>query len=559
MAKRSLLIIVCIFSFTLGITNAQDAKAGADGVGDKLYPQSGNGGYDVQRYDLQLTWDNKTGAIDAQTTIKSIATQDLSTFNLDFAGFDITGLTVNGQEAKYTRKDNELTVDAALTKGKSFETVVAYNGKPTEIKDSITTGWIAIPDGVIVLSEPVGAQGWFPSNDHPSDKALFTYEVTVPKAYQVAANGVADKPVENGDQTTYKFAINKPMATYLATVNIGQFKTVEQTGPNNLPIVNYFPTDFKDTQNAFTRQPEILSFLSEKFGAYPFDIAGGTVINQPLGVALENQTRPTYGTDVSELIVVHELTHQWFGDNVSLASWDQIWLNEGFATFAELLWTEHTDGKAALNQTISDRYDDLQGIYHFTKDELTGLLASAQLPDVQLPSEKIGQLLHLFLDSAATKADIDAVVAKLPTSGVPVSQLGTLMQSIPTKGKIVLKTIDFYRVNSLITGDQLPADIEARTTPKQHGPADVESGDMMFDNSVYQRGGLALQALRLKLGDEMFFKVLQTYASQYASKNVTTADFTALAEKISGQDLKDFFQRWLYDKALPPISDLGLS
>jgi aminopeptidase N len=82
---------------------------------------------------------------------------------------------------------------------------------------------------------------------------------------------------------------------------------------------------------------------------------------------------------------------------------------------------------------------------------------------------------------------------------------------------------------------------------------------MMFDDSVYQRGGLALQALRLKLGDDTFFKIMQTYASQYANKNVTTADFTALAEKISGQDLKDFFQRWLYDKPLPPITELGLS
>ena len=164
-----------------------------------------------------------------------------------------------------------------------------------------------------------------------------------------------------------------------------------------------------------------------------------------------------------------------------------------------------------------------------------------------------------FMRGAVSKADIDAVVAKLPTSGTTVSQLGTLIKSIPTQGKIVLKTIDFYEFNSLITGEPLAADAEQQTTPNQHGPADVESGDMMFDNSVYQRGGLALQALRLKLGDETFFKVLQTYASQYASQNVTTADFTTLAEKISGQDLKDFFQRWLYDKALPPISELGLS
>src|SRR4051794_10862858 len=102
MAKRSLFILICVFTLTIGITSAQDAKAGADGVGDKLYPLSGNGGYDVQQYDLQLKWNNQTGAIDAQTTIKSIATQDLSAFNLDFIGFDITKLTVDGKEAKFS-------------------------------------------------------------------------------------------------------------------------------------------------------------------------------------------------------------------------------------------------------------------------------------------------------------------------------------------------------------------------------------------------------------------------------------------------------------------------
>ncbi len=558
MIQRSLLILFFMFSLMVGITSAQDAQPGADGVGDKLYPQSGNGGYDVQQYDLQLTWDNESGTIDAQTTIKSVATQDLSAFNLDFVGFDITQLTVDGQEVTYTRKDTELTVDADVTKGKTFETVVAYNGKPTQVQDSITTGWIEIGDSVIVISEPIGAQGWFPSNDHPSDKALFTYAVTVPSDYEVAANGLPAEPVTTGDATTYRFAINEPMATYLATINIGQFQTVEQVG-TNVHIVNYFPPDFTDPQNAFTRQPEILAFLSEKFGLYPFDTSGGIVVNQQLGVALETQTRPIYGTDVSEIVVVHELAHQWFGDSISVASWDQIWMNEGFATFAELLWMEHIGGKAALDQTIQNRYDDLQGIYHFTKDELMSLLESAQLPDVQLSSDKVSQLLHVLVDSAAAKADIDAVVAKLPANGASVSQIGSLVQSIPIQGEIVLKIIDFYKVNSLVTGDPLPADIEEQTTPNLHGPADVTSSNTMFDGSVYQRGGLALQALRLKLGDETFFKLLQTYASQYAAQNVTTDDFTALAEKISGQDLKDFFQRWLYDKPLPPISELGLS
>ncbi len=559
MAKRTIVILICVFTLAIGLTSAQDAKPGADGVGDKLYPQSGNGGYDVQQYDLQITWDNKDGAIDAQTTIKSVATEDLSAFNLDFVGFDITKLTVDGKDTPFTRKNTELTVTAAVAKGKTFETVVGYKGIPSQIPDSVTSGWYAATDTVIVLSEPVGAQGWFPSNDHPSDKALFTYEITVPKDYQVAANGLPDKPVTSGANTTYRFVINKPMATYLATINIGTFKTVDQTGLNNLPIVNYFPTDFTDPHKAFTRQPEILTFLSEKFGPYPFDVSGGIVVNRQLGVALETQTRPIYGLDASELVVVHELTHQWFGDSVSVATWDQIWLNEGFATFAELLWTEHNGGKDALQKTIRERYDGLQGVYHFTQAELIGQLSSSEIPDVALSTDKIGQLLHLLLDSASSKADIDKVIAQLPASGTSLKELPNLVQMIPVKDQVTLKTLDFYQFNSIITGDALPANIETLVASDQHGPADIQSSNTMFDNNVYQRGGLALQALRVKLGDDTFFKVLQTYASQYASKNVTTADFIAVAEKLSNQDLKDFFQRWLYEKTLPPITELGLS
>ncbi|MBI1276892.1 MAG: hypothetical protein GC179_02060 [Anaerolineaceae bacterium] len=559
MAKRGLLILMCVFTLTIGLMSAQDAKPGADGVGDKLFPQSGNGGYDVQQYDLQIMWDNVTGAIDAQTTINSVATQDLSTFNLDFVGFDIIKLTVDGKDTTFTRKDTELTVNAAVAKGKTFETVVAYKGVPGQVPNSITSGWYAAKDMVIVLSEPVGAQGWFPSNDHPSDKALFTYEITVPKDFQVAANGMPGKPFENENSVTYKFTISKPMATYLATVNIGKFKTTTQTGPDNLPIINYFPTDFTDPAKAFTRQPEILTFLSEKFGPYPFDVSGAIVANRELGIALETQTRPVYGLDASELVVVHELTHQWFGDSLSVASWDQIWLNEGFATFAELLWTEHDRGQDALQKTVRERYDGLSGIYHFTKAELIGQLASGQLPDVVLSSDKIGQLLHLLLDSAADKADIDKVIAQLPASGTSVRELANLIDMIPVKGELTFKTFDFYRFNAIITGETLPSNAESLVAENQHGPADIQNSGMMFDNSVYQRGGLALQALRIKLGDDTFFKVLQTYASEYASKNVTTGDFIALAEKISQQDLKDFFKRWLYDQTMPPITELGLS
>ncbi len=559
MAKRSLIILMGLLSMTVGIITAQDAEAGAAGVGDPLYPDAGNGGYDVQQYDIVLSWDADSGAIDAVTSINATATDDLSSFNLDFVGFTISSLTVNGEKATYNHEGNELTVETELDEGETFEVVVAYAGNPSQVEGSFSTGWYVVDEGTIVLSEPVGSQGWFPANDHPIDKALFTYEITVPEGYEVAANGVPSEPVEGEDTVTYGFAINQPMATYLATVNIGQYEQVTQTGADNLPIINYFPPDFDDPNEAFTRQPEIIAFLSEKFGAYPFDVAGGIVVNFELGIALETQTRPIYGIETSEGIVVHEIAHQWFGDSVSVASWDQIWLNEGFATFAELLWVEHIDGEAALQDEVRARYEGATGVYTFTQAEMVDLLEPSQMPDTRLTRQEVQDVLQYLLGDSLQQDDVEGATADIPTSGIPANALAELVEGLTVEEPISLKLLDYYRASALITGEELPADIEEIIDAQQHGPAAVDEPDLMFDNSVYNRGGLALHALRVKLGDEVFFELLQTYVKMYTNKNVTTDDFTALAEKVSGEDLDDFFQRWLYDKPIPPISELGLS
>lgn len=559
MAKRSLIILMCLLSMTVGLTTAQDGEAGAAGVGDPLYPDAGNGGYDVQQYDIVLSWDADSGAIDAVTTINATATDDLSSFNLDFVGFTISSLMVNGEETPYTHEGNELTIESPLDEGDRFEVVVAYAGNPTQVDGSFSTGWYAIEGDTIVLSEPVGSQGWFPANDHPIDKALFTYAITVPEGYEVAANGVPSEPVEGEDTVTYGFAINQPMATYLATVNIGQYKQVTQTGPDNLPIINYFPPDFDDPNEAFTRQPEIIAFLSEKFGSYPFDVAGGIVANFELGIALETQTRPIYGIETSEGIVVHEIAHQWFGDSVSVASWDQIWLNEGFATYAELLWVEYLDGEEALQDEVRLRYEGATGIYRYTQAEMIELLEPSQMPDTQLTRQEAAQVLQYLLGESVQESDVEAVTGDLPVSGISANGLAELVETVKVKEPIFLDVLDYYRASALITGEELPTDIEERIEAQQHGPAAVDAPDLMFDNSVYQRGGLALHALRLELGDEVFFELLQTYVKMYTNQNVTTDDFTALAETVSGKDLEDFFQRWLYGKPIPPISELGLS
>jgi len=174
----------------------------------------------------------------------------------------------------------------------------------------------------------------------------YTVRVTVPAGLRVVSNGVPTGQNTAAGWTTWAWAEPEPMASYLATLAIGRFDLTSYSR-NGIRFVDAIDVDLLGTregaiaQAAFAREPEILDFLAADFGPYPFASAGGTVDDlQTLGFALENQTRPTYArsffTDQvgADSVVVHELSHQWFGDSVAVDAWQHIWLNEGFATYA---------------------------------------------------------------------------------------------------------------------------------------------------------------------------------------------------------------------------------
>jgi aminopeptidase N len=350
------------------------APAGSSGLGDSLYPGFGNGGYDVAHYTLDIKVnDVSTSDLTAITTIEASATQDLLSFNLDFIGFEIDEIMVNGAAADFSRKGQELTVIPLkpLLENQSFTVVVKYNGSPEQIQSvsmPVLTGWVVVDGGSFVLSEPDGAANFYPVNDHPLDKATYTFRVTVPDPLEVAANGILTETINNGDTTTFVFDEHNLMASYLATINIDEFDVETMKSENGIPIRNYYSTGLSpDVRKPFARQGEMLTYFSDIFGPYPFDVYGSLVMNTDFGSALENQTLSIYGMDMidvkdvegTELTVAHELSHQWFGDSVSVADWSDIWLNEGFATYSEGLWIEHLHGREALNAWVKSQYADV--------------------------------------------------------------------------------------------------------------------------------------------------------------------------------------------------------
>ncbi|GIG89576.1 M1 family metallopeptidase [Plantactinospora endophytica] len=344
-------------------------RPGAPGLGDPYFPTSGNGGYDVASYHLQVRYDPATDELTGDATIEATATQDLSRFNLDLVGLTVRSVQVDGADAEHGRTDDELVVTPAtgLGKGKRFGVRVRYSGKPAAVTsaDLGTGGLLHTSDGAIALGQPESASTWFPVNDHPLDKATYRIEATVPAGLAALSNGVPDGSSAAAGWTTWRWAEPVPMASYLTTLVIGKYRVSTGTHAGK-PLVTAISASLPvggPAERSLARTGQIADFLATRFGPYPFEAYGGiAVADSRIGYALETQSRPVYGpafftTGPDLEVVAHELAHQWFGDSVSIRRWSDLWLNEGFASYAEWLWTEH-DGGPSVQASFEREYAD---------------------------------------------------------------------------------------------------------------------------------------------------------------------------------------------------------
>ncbi|RZQ64276.1 M1 family metallopeptidase [Amycolatopsis suaedae] len=448
-------------------TSASAAPApGAPGVGDPYYPGAGNGGYDVSHYWIDLTYDPATDRLSGSTTIDATATQELSSFNLDF-GLDVSVVTVGGHPATFVNdaKDpSEVIVTPArpIPDGDRMRVVVTYSGIPSQVKVDGRTAWTRTPSGGLSVNQPRAAEWWFPSNDHPSDKATYNVSVAVPDGTSALSNGkLLGRYPQRPGWTTWSWLSSQPQASYLAFIALGDFEVHEQTSPRGLPFVTAYDralgAQLPIAKQHIETTPRVTDFLASKFGPYPFSELGG-VATSGFGYAIENQTRSVYGTSFwsnpdPAWVVAHEVAHQWFGDSVSVATWREMWLNEGFATYAEWLWSEQR-GKG-------------------TADELA-----------------------------------QAFYQKYPTED------------------------PFWQV---VVSD----------------PGNI------FAPAVYERGAMALHALRKAVGDKAFFAILGGWHLRKKGTHATIAEFTEHAERVSGKQLDEVFATWIHSKGKPATSPNG--
>ena len=357
------------------------------GSGDPYFPYAGNGGYDVLDYDLALAYAPPAdpavlaGSLQGVATIRLVTTQALDALTLDLRGLDVSAVSVDGRPLR------EVASQAAATRGtwvhvqeeeqRAWELGIApasrfRAGQPVTLRiayggatgvpldtGGAPYGWVTTPDGAMVVNEPEGAPTWYPVNDTPRDKATYTFRLTVPEGKTAVANGLpVGGPVTSGGRTTWTWRASDQTASYLTTASVGDFVLTRDTGPHGLPIVNAVDRDLTpealaETTASLALQPQMIAAMERYVGRYPFEAFGAIVDDDTVGYALETQTRPVYSEVADEATVAHELAHQWFGNAVSPQRWQDLWLNEGWATYAEWIWTESRGGP-----TVAQSYAD---------------------------------------------------------------------------------------------------------------------------------------------------------------------------------------------------------
>jgi aminopeptidase N len=339
-------------------SDVRQDTAGAAGIGDPYFPDYGNGGYRVRHYNVRVAFHPKTERLRGVTSLKARATQRLTRFNLDLV-LRPSKVKVNGHRARFRHHGHELIVRPAhaIRKGHRMRVRVWYAGVPKNRRDNGVHPWITTPDGAVALGQPEIAAWWFPSNDHPTDKATFDLRISVPRGRQAISNGRLVGVHRTDTRSTWHWAMGKPMATYLAFAAMGRYEILRGKTASGRPylyaVAKGLPSRLKQrARHALRQTGPATRFLSKTWGAYPFRQIGGVVPRGNLGYALETQTRPVYDQvffayNGGVSTVVHEMAHQWFGDAVALRRWRSIWLNEGLATYSEWLWADHRGGETA--------------------------------------------------------------------------------------------------------------------------------------------------------------------------------------------------------------------
>jgi len=424
--------------------------------------------YDIVYHRLRFKVDPAIQFIDGEVTTKYIAKETINSVIFDLSNdLEVSSVKQRGNDLTFSRStDNELIIDMPFTQNTNVldSLTIAYSGVPptSGFGSFITTQHNSTPV-LWTLSEPFGAMEWWPCKQDLNDKVdTIDVYVTAPSVYISVSNGLEKSKVENSDGTvTTHFHHGYPIPAYLIAVAVTNYSVYTQqagVSPNQFPIVNYlYPESLNDNLVNLKQTPKIMDFFESIFTPYPFRREKYGHAQFGWGGGMEHTTVSFMGS-FGRGLIAHELAHQWFGDKVTCGSWNDIWLNEGFATYLASLVIENFDGETAF---VND------------KSNMINSITSSTDGAVYLTDEEATNVNRIF--------------------------------------------------NSRLS---------------------------------YNKGAMVLNMLRFKLGDAIFFQGLKNYLNDpiLAYNYAKTPDLQAHLEAVSGMNLTEFFNDWVYNQGYPSYS-----
>ena len=334
---------------------------------DPYLPQNGNRGYRVSRYELDLQYKVYSNRLVGKAAITAVTTEVRAKYTLDLSqSLSVTKVSINGSRAaKHTHQHGKLTVTPQdkVPAGGALSITVQYAGIPRPIRSLWgEVGWEELTEGAMDASQPNGAASWFPCDDHPSSKASYRIAITTDSPYYALANGSLVRKQTKASHTTWVYEQPEPMATYLATLQIGPYQRRRFVG-SDVPMSAILPARLRvPFDYDFERQPQMMDTFVRLFGPYPFAEYSVVVTDDALEIPIEAQGLSIFGANHcdgrrgAERLVAHEMAHQWFGNSLTISSWKDIWLHEGFACYAEWLWSEESGGPTADQMARAARH-----------------------------------------------------------------------------------------------------------------------------------------------------------------------------------------------------------
>jgi aminopeptidase N len=344
-------------SYAGGMGLVESAAFGTQPIPDSYTPNSGNRGYAVSAYNLTLDYRVSSNRLAAEAVISLVMQATSNTLVFDLRNLSVSKVSIPGQrvgKVSQTPTKLKIVMGASVAAGTELAVSVKYSGNPRPNKSTWgEVGWEELEEGLLVASQPDGASSWFPCNDHPSNKAHFRFDITADSPFSVIANGKLVSKTVKSSRTRWVYESAEPMATYLATVQMGLYSRADLPSAHVAEIA-YIPADMKAPFLAdFADQQRMIEVFEDAFGPFPFEQYTVVVADEELEIPLESQGVSVFGRNHvdgnhgEDRLIAHELAHSWFGNSVTVESWRDIWLHEGFACYAEWLWSEKGRSESA--------------------------------------------------------------------------------------------------------------------------------------------------------------------------------------------------------------------